>query len=541
MRNIFYVFLLPALGLLILAGCNKEGSKNSDYFRPDDDGLVVVNLDDEQTFYSLSTGKRADNAKSYPFVDLFHDGIALVRTEDDEYKYIKSDFSDLSKDRYENATIFSDGVAWVAKAKEHLSVIDRTGKAIFRFDEAETATPFFCGVSVFFNAKGQAGVIDKNGRIVVESGLYDSIVIPELQGKCLGDGYLEVIRKGKGGLIDTNGKDIITCEYASLDYVGNNRCIVKEHDKYGVIDLAGKTILETDYDFIQATPSGEYIIGIYKSSVNGTRYGLADSKGKEVLDPQFRSLEMGSDKNLLLAENKNSNILLVDRLGNELSEKRFEEARFDPFGNIIVKTENGYGVINSQIEWLVRDRYDELYPLTRNCYLVDMDDDHGVINTKGEYVIKPREEISYVRAWSYAQYASSQYLDMEGLVNYIKSCRDEIGKISDFKTMSNRYRLDESYGLQTARVFDEHYDVLPEYSVFVDYTTSRDKVETGRDSYYIYYKYVTNYHYYVKYDTFSVELNEKAYKYRDDVIKAITEAFGSNKVSVSGDMVYIER
>lgn len=342
-------------------------------------------------------------------------------------------------------------------------------------------------------------------------------------------------------MIDTNGKDIITCEYSLLSYIGHDRCIIREHDKYGVINLSGKTILEPEYDFVEATPSGDFIIGIYKSSANGTRYGLADAKGKEILEPQFRSLKMGMDKNLLLAQNKNGNLLLLDRTGNELSEKRFDDARFDPFGNIIVKTENGYGVINSQVEWLVKDRYDAVRALRKNCYFVDLDDDCGIINTKGEYIIKPREEIYTIKSRSSLHYANNQYLDMDALVDYIKSCRDEIGRITDFKTMSQKYHLDESYGWQSARIFDEQYDVQPQYSVFVDYTTSRDKVETGRDRYYIYYKYVTNYHYFVKNDSFAVELNGKAYSYRDDVIKAVTEAFGSSKVSNSNDMIYIQR
>lgn len=90
-----------------------------------------------------------------------------------------------------------------------------------------------------------------------------------------------VNEKGKVGYADSNGNEIIKCQYESALPFSNGTAIVTKSGKSGIIDTAGNVLLPLKYNQIQVWNDGLYLIK------NGKKMGLADHKGQIVLPVNY--------------------------------------------------------------------------------------------------------------------------------------------------------------------------------------------------------------------------------------------------------------
>jgi len=191
---------------------------------------------------------------------------------------------------YDFALEFHDGLAFVRNNIEEFKIgfIDKTGKVVIpldyygRFGREIFVNPgFFDGLAVVINADGKFGFLNMTGEIVIPFEYERALVY--------NDGLASVKKDGKWGFVDKNNTVVIPFEY---DHLGSGtffqgKALVQKGDKWGYIDKTGAIIvpftLEHDEVFIEGEPIEKVESPFAKDydEVNGFHEGFATVKIKD--------------------------------------------------------------------------------------------------------------------------------------------------------------------------------------------------------------------------------------------------------------------
>ena len=283
--------------------------------------LRYIPLETEEGLYTYVDTETGEAKGSYEMATLYRDGLALVRPEGSEgYIYVDHNQEKAIEDTFASASIFNEGIAWVARKGGHLEAIDTKGKRLFELKEAEGAFAFKEGVAVFMRGEDEAfGVVNKKGEVVVKP----SFTMTSSDY----DGGLLIVGEADGGFgfADKKGEVVIPMEYDRVlieesdrfidnptrynfyGQVETGRIPVKKNGKWGVIDRSGKWIINPQFDLIVA--DGERYL--FRKD---WKYGWCDGKGKYVINPQFPTLYVVSD-NLALVIDGGKKIGLINSKG----------------------------------------------------------------------------------------------------------------------------------------------------------------------------------------------------------------------------------
>lgn len=150
------------------------------------------------------------------------------------------------------------------------------------------------------------GFVNQSGELIVDF-FYESIDYPPLRGYSLENKYIKVLKNNKLGLIDTSFNEVLPIEFSSISVYnldkkdffiltkdekmgvfddklnsiipiqyerifpsqGMNTFLVKENEKWGVIDLNGKVLFPTEYLIVGV---GNTTYTIHKDN----KYGIYD-------------------------------------------------------------------------------------------------------------------------------------------------------------------------------------------------------------------------------------------------------------------------
>ena len=99
--------------------------------------------------------------------------MALVETSGDEPKFgfITEDGKYAVNAQYKEATVFSDGLAWVVSENAAPAAIDKKGELKFTLQDAQEVRLFKDGLAAFsmVNEEGDEkwGFVDKTGKVVI--------------------------------------------------------------------------------------------------------------------------------------------------------------------------------------------------------------------------------------------------------------------------------------------------------------------------------------------------------------------------------------
>jgi len=234
-------------------GVSSVVSKENRHGFIDKDGKIIIALEYEDAGnFSEGIAPVKNNGKwgyiskfgkvEIPFIFIdakdFSDGLAAV-SNGQQYGYVDIKGNLKIAYQFDSAVSFKTGIAVVEKGGKNI-VINKTGEAIYTSQHSITPLEIGEKISVL---KFMAPPLMKNGKIIVEEKEFDSI----------GKFYEKraVFRKqNKYGLIDENGRKIVSAEFEGLTDFENGRSIVKQNGKQGMIDVDGKYIIQPEYDQI---------------------------------------------------------------------------------------------------------------------------------------------------------------------------------------------------------------------------------------------------------------------------------------------------
>ncbi|MEI6347652.1 MAG: WG repeat-containing protein [Bacteroidota bacterium] len=262
----------------------------------------------------------------------FSEGLAaLIDPKTRKFGYINLKGELVANYKYDWASKIKDNVASV-KLNDKWGYVDVSGKEIIP-PQFSLATDFNNKVA-FVEINDKKMLIDKTGSIVLDLSNYLQVVaqidfgILNVQTKegwgfvnvlgkqltpfiysdasknmyTLQYNYIDVIVDGKIGCIDSQGKQIIPCQYSTIDYQPENKIFFVRNDLgWGVLDQFGKILIPCKYNQIQYVingfayvelinneKKGELIRQIIESEgINNEYYlqkGFVDLKGKEYFE-----------------------------------------------------------------------------------------------------------------------------------------------------------------------------------------------------------------------------------------------------------------
>ena len=166
---------------------------------------------------------------------------------------------------------------------------------------------------------------------------------------------LKVEKDGKYGLINFNGKELISPQYDSIVPLQkvSKSFVTEMNGKKGLVDNAGSVIIENQYEAIFPL-TNKYEDGYIVKSEDD-KYGLINYNKKEVLECKYSQIMniCGSDM-YVVKEGEDIKLVTADRKTKLLN--TFTEAISIDNSNLIIKENNKYGVMSSEGDMVIPRR-----------------------------------------------------------------------------------------------------------------------------------------------------------------------------------------
>lgn len=272
------------------------------------------------------------------------------------------------------------------------------------------------------------GVMDSAGNEIITPSYAELIVIPNKAKDvflCTYD-VEDSTSAYKTKALDSKNEEIFT-NYSQIEPIENadnsgntwyeqNLLKVEKDNKYGLINLDGKEILSCEYDNIYALEGITNSIVVVKDG----KLGLVDSNGNQVIDTQYKEIKnFGKDyKQGYIIKNQDNKCGIVSYSKIQVLPNQYEDIKqvygtslfvisesgkqkvikqdgtvvigdgFDSISQILDGTTQGvvfikngkYGVMNSDAKVIIDPTYDYLKQAKSQEYIAKKDGKYGVIN-----------------------------------------------------------------------------------------------------------------------------------------------------------------
>ncbi len=258
----------------------------------------------------------------------------------------------------------------------------------------------------------QYGLIDKNGKTIIPVE-YQSV------GK-VSEGLVAVKKNEKWGFCNLQGIEVIPCQYKAIQPFSEGHAAVKKGRKWGLIDANGATVFPIQYKAIGNVKEGlvwvkskrlynfktiehqlafegnfdgaeDFQEGLARIKI-GKHFGLIDKDGQVILKPKdYISIEPYDTHGLAIArmDNKKKSYVLINKLGEKITTKKFQEIYQFHEGLAAVKYRNHYGFIDVNGNIMIEPDFDDVGQFSEGRAKVRKNNKWGFINTNGTIVIKP--------------------------------------------------------------------------------------------------------------------------------------------------------
>lgn len=252
---------------------------------------------------------------------------------------------------------------FVYKEKDNFGVIDKQGKVIISaiYEKVEIPNP---SKDIFICSKdGKSIAIDSNSKqLFAEYNTIEAIklknVVNDLQYE---KSVLKAEKNGDYGLIDLSGKKILNTEYSSIEGVSGieGEIEVIKDEKHGIVNLKGTPLVKCEYDtvvldnYYNEEKKHGYIVGVKNES--GYNYGYIDYKGKQTVKLEYNDIsrvtDVSTDEGIYLIAAKNGQYGVIKN-NKIIINNEYQSIDYDKTNKIFILRKNkNYGVadINGKV------------------------------------------------------------------------------------------------------------------------------------------------------------------------------------------------
>lgn len=214
---------------------------------------------------------------------------------------------------------------------------------------------------------------------------------------------LKVSNDGKFGLINFYGKELLPCEYDSIEPIKylRNSLVTSKNGKKGLVDSSGNMIIENKYNTIEAL-TDKYENGYIVQDENGL-FGLINYNKKQILECKYKEIKHVAGSDLYVVVGENDKLQVIDSDGEVLIEDKFEDVLSIDNENIVIKKDGKLGIINKDGEIKIEPDFEELEYLFDGNYIAKKDGAFGVIDTTNKTMLD-------------FEYSNIKYMSEEGFI-----------------------------------------------------------------------------------------------------------------------------
>lgn len=336
------------IGLLTLAGTFIACTPDSNTLQPQTGYLIVMG---EDSCRNISYSDEQRFAAPFRNMSLYYNGLALVCDSDALYGYVNDKGDFVIPARYNRATVFSEGLAWVHKRGDMPGAIDDGGRVKLSLRDAVAVRAFHEGHAAFATVKRGItlwGFINKKGEETIKARF------KAVKNYCQGLAAVQDIQSGLWGYIDLSDSLRLPCRYQeACSYDEKGTALVRDDKGYLVIDRNGIPLtMLSSYEIV--IPDGEY----YRVCYN-RKWGWCDRNGVTVIKPCYDDCRSFGSAPLapVLIRGKWA---YVDRNGNIAVKRQFADAY--PFidHHAAVKAGTVWGFIDENGRYVVNPQYNAI-------------------------------------------------------------------------------------------------------------------------------------------------------------------------------------
>lgn len=208
---------------------------------------------------------------------------------------------------------------------------------------------------------------------------------------------LKVKKNDKYGLIDLSGKVLLECNYDSIEpIIGiENSLITVKNDKKGLSSSTGSIIIENEYSQISAL-TNKYEDGYIVENENG-KLGVIGTSKKLILETEYQDIKHVYSDNTYVAK-KDGEWKIINTQNNKSNKMNYDDVQAINSEYMIVKKSNKYGIASLEGEEKVAPQYEELKNVYQNYYIAKKDNLYGVIDTDNSVKIDFKyKKLTYVK------------------------------------------------------------------------------------------------------------------------------------------------
>lgn len=300
----------------------------------------------EEFQYIDKEGKIVINPQ-FSEASVFRNGLALVKPSgtDAKWGFIDEKGAYVINPQYKYATVFNEGLAWVVTENGAPTAINDKGEIKITLQNAEEVRVFSNGLAAYSvvdkDGKTKWGFVDTNGDVKINPQFTNV-------GNFSFDLCAVVNDKGKWGYIDKSGKLSINYQFDQAQNFSFGRAVVLTNEKYGVIGVDGKYLINPQFKNMAA--DGDWF-AIYQND----KWGWCDKDGKIIINPQFASVGIFG--------------------ANELAP---------------VQSGENWGYVNKEGKIIINPQFSGALSFNKNLALVASSDKIGFINKEGKFVVNPQ-------------------------------------------------------------------------------------------------------------------------------------------------------
>lgn len=314
----------------------------------------------------------------------------------------------------ESDDFFEYGLVVVSDQNGSDGVFDSTGREILpcRYKSIQIANPNLFIISDWDNRV--SGAVNRNGDTVVP---FDK----QMMYCYYGTPYVEIVRDGKSGVLNAQGKELLLCVFDALNLSSGTtqyRFPCKRGDKWGVVDSLGNIVLPFAYDGKIYTISNMDLFAVRLQPMfdNDNGVALVNLQGKVLASNLSFWMESTSGKSIaaLSYQDDYSHLQMdvYDASGQLLDS--YDDMKYDEVGDyygrisMIPVMRNGkWGFVNRDFELIVPCQYEGAFHDWDGYARVETVNGLMLIDERGEKVVEARYDWIYasgVNGWFGALY-----------------------------------------------------------------------------------------------------------------------------------------
>lgn len=288
---------------------------------------------------------------------------------------------------------------------EKWGVIDTKGNVLIKpeYDEMivvpdYTKPVFVCTLNVDYEKNTYSTkAIGSNGKQLFTN--YDKVEVLYNKDKSNNLWYesniLKVQKNDKYGLINLEGKELLECEYEDIKPIMGTKSvyITVKDGKQGLVDNLGNIIIENNYVAITSL-TNKYDNGFIVKSED-SKYGVIKYDKTVALETKYDEIKNVYGNNCYVVKEADT-LKIVDTEGKSYLEGKFDDVKQINANNVVIKKENKYGVMTLDGETKIEPKYDNLTFAFTDTYIAAKEGKYGIISIDNEEKLEFKyENIEY--------------------------------------------------------------------------------------------------------------------------------------------------